>query len=114
MAEIQTDTQKWFDEVGSLVGETNVLFYPHGERPGRRRLAEDRRGVPVLQSQGFRIFCSVGIESFSYIKKDISAVICDRLHPDGTTLRSKYVDERYGQFYDVREIIDLDVRRISG
>ena len=98
MAEIQTDTQKWFDEVGSLVGETNVLFYPHGERPDGDDWQKTGEVFQYLQSQGFRIFCSVGIESFSYIKKDISAVICDRLHPDGTTLRSKYVDERYGQF----------------
>ena len=27
-----------------------------------------------LQSQGFRVFCSVGTESFSYIKKDIVQV----------------------------------------
>ena len=30
---IQADTQRWFDEVGSLVGPTTILFYPHGERP---------------------------------------------------------------------------------
>ena len=41
-------------------------------------------------------FASVGINSFSYIKKDISAVICDRLHPDGTTLR--HSRDRYLQF----------------
>ena len=83
---------------------------PHGERPDGDDWQKTGEVFQYLQSQGFRIFCSVGIESFSYIKKDISAVICDRLHPDGTTLRSKYVDDRYGQFYDVREIIDLDVR----
>ena len=33
MAKIRADTQKWFDEVGSLVGPTTILFYPHGERP---------------------------------------------------------------------------------
>ena len=53
----------------------------------------------------------MGIESFSYIKKDLCAVICDRLHPDGTTLRgSDKVIGWYSQFYDAREIIDLDVR----
>ena len=41
---------------------------------------------------------------------DISAVICDRLHPDGTTLRNGKALEWYSQFYDAREIIDLDVR----
>ena len=110
MEKIQRDTQRWFDEVGSLVGPTNVLFYPHGERPDGDDWKQTGPVFQYLQSQGFRILCSVGIESFSAIKKDICAVICDRLHPDGTTLRSKYVDQRYGQFYDVREIIDLDAR----
>ena len=50
----------------------------------------------------------MGVESFSFIKKDISAVICDRLHPDGTTLR--HSRDRYLQFYDAKDIIDLEVR----
>ena len=64
-----------------------------------------------LQSQGFRVFASVGTSSFSFVKPDISAVICDRLHPDGTTLRgSKRVLSWYQQFYDAKDIIDLTVR----
>ncbi|MBQ3497091.1 MAG: hydrolase, partial [Oscillospiraceae bacterium] len=65
-----------------------------------------------LHSLGYRVFCSVGINSFSYIKDDIGAVICDRLHPDGTTLRSAKSLERYAQFYDAREIIDLESRPV--
>lgn len=108
---IQADTKRWADEVGSLVGPTNVLFYPHGERPDGDDWQKTGPIFQYLQSQGFRIFCSVGINSFSYIKKDISAVICDRLHPDGTTLRgSDKVLSWYSQFYDARDIIDLDVR----
>lgn len=108
---IQADTQRWADEVGSLVGPTNVLFYPHGERPDGDDWHQTGPIFRYLQSQGFRIFCSVGINSFSYIKKDISAVICDRLHPDGTTLRgTDKVLSWYSQFYDARDIIDLDVR----
>ena len=63
-----------------------------------------------LQSMGFRVFASVGVESYSKIKTDISAVICDRLHPDGKTLRSGRERERYLQFYDAKDIIDLSVR----
>ena len=108
---IQADTQRWADEVGSLVGPTNVIFYPHGERPDGNDWQETGPVFRYLQSQGFRIFASVGINSFSYIKKDISAVICDRLHPDGTTLRgSDKVLGWYSQFYDAREIIDLEAR----
>ena len=61
-----------------------------------------------MQEQGFRVFASVGIESYSKIKGDICAVICDRLHPDGTTLR--WSRSRYLKFYDAAEVFDYDVR----
>ncbi len=105
---IQKDTQRWLDEVGSLVGPTQILFYPHGARPDGDDWHTTGPALRYLQEQGFRVFASVGINSFSYIKKDLSAVICDRLHPDGKTLR--WSRDRYLQFYDAWEIIDLDVR----
>ncbi len=108
MDRIEADTQRWLDEVGSLVGETTILFYPHGERPDGNDWTKTGPAFQYLQSQGFRVFCSVGVESFSFIKKDISAVICDRLHPDGTTLR--HSRDRYLQFYDAKDIIDLELR----
>lgn len=108
LEEVQADTQRWADEVASLVGPTTILFYPHGERPDGNDWQKTGPVFQYLQSQGFRVFCSVGIESFSYIKKDICAVICDRLHPDGTTLR--YSRQRYLQFYDAKDIMDVDVR----
>ena len=105
---IQADTERWLDEVGSLVGPTTILFYPHGERPDGNDWQNTGPVFQYLQSQGFRVFASVGIESFSYIKKDICAVICDRLHPDGTTLR--HSRDRYLQFYDAKDIMDVAVR----
>ena len=108
LAIVQDDTERWLNEVGSLVGPTNILFYPHGARPDGDDWKKTGPILQYLQKQGFRVFASVGIESFSYIKTDISAVICDRLHPDGTTLR--WSRSRYLQFYDVQEIIDLEVR----
>ena len=107
---VQTDTKKWFDEVGSLVGPTKILFYPHGARPDGDDVQKTGPIFRYLQSQGFRVFCSVGTSSYSKIKSDVCAVICDRLHPDGTTLRSATARERYLQFYDAKDIIDLTVR----
>ncbi len=107
---VTADMEKWLDEVGSLVGETSVLFYPFGGRLDGDDVRQSGPALTWMQEQGFRIFCSVGIESWSKCKDDISAVICDRLHPDGTTLRSKKSLERYMKFYDAREIIDLSVR----
>lgn len=111
MERIQRDTLRWAEEVGTLVGPTNILFYPHGARPdGDHDQGASGPQFRWLQSQGFRVFASVGINSYSKIKSDISAVICDRLHPDGTTLRSVRAREWYKQFYDPTQIIDLTVR----
>ncbi len=108
---IQRDTKRWAEEVGSLVGPTQLLFYPHGARPDNDKdQGEPGPQFRWLQSQGFRIFASVGINSYEQVKSQISAVIVDRLHPDGTTLRSKKCLEWYKQFYDAREIIDLEHR----
>lgn len=112
---IQADTNRWLDEVASIVGETPVLIYPFGGRLDGDDVQQTGPAFRWMQQQGFRIFCSVGISSFSKVKKDISAVICDRLHPDGTTLRaSDKVLGWYSQFYDARDIIDLDVRPDRG
>lgn len=111
-ARLKKDTLRWLEEVGSLVGPTNILFYPHGGRPDNDHDQGQDVGPQFkwLQEQGFRVFASVGISSFSQVKTNISAVICDRLHPDGTTLRSGKERERYLQFYDAKDIIDLDIR----
>ncbi len=100
MEQIQRDTRRWAEEVGS----------PHGARPDGDHDQGETYGEQFkwLQSQGFRIFASVGTSSYSQVKSTISAVICDRLHPDGTTLRRSR--SRYLQFYDAKEIIDLSVR----
>ncbi len=105
---VKNDTERWLDEVGTLVGPTNILFYPHGARPDGNDWHKTGPMFQYLQSMGFRVFASVGVNSFSYIKDDISAVICDRLHPDGTTLR--WSRDKYLQFYDAKDIIDLEVR----
>ena len=107
---VKTDMQKWENEVGSLVGPTSIFFYPHGARPDGDDVNKTGPIFKYLQSQGFRVFCSVGNSSYSKIKTDICAVICDRLHPDGTTLRSAKARERYMKFYDAKDIIDLTVR----
>jgi peptidoglycan/xylan/chitin deacetylase (PgdA/CDA1 family) len=108
LARVTDDTERWFNEVGSLVGPTKVLLYPYGGRPDGGDVKQTGECFRYLQSKGFRIFASVGISSYSKIKSDICAVICDRLHPDGTTLR--WSRDRYLQLYDAWKIIDLKVR----
>ncbi len=112
---VQGDMGRWMNEVGSIVGDTTLFFYPHGARPDPSDKYPDgndwQQTGPVfqyLQSLGFRVFASVGTEPFSYIKKDICAVICDRMHPDGKTLRNGR--QRYMRFYDAKEVFDYEYR----
>jgi peptidoglycan/xylan/chitin deacetylase (PgdA/CDA1 family) len=98
------DAQRWLDEVGSLIGPTKLLIYPHGARPDGGDVSSTGDAFRYYHGLGFRVFASVGIESFSKIKTDISAVICDRMHADGSTLR--HSRERYLKFYDAAEVYD--------
>jgi len=104
------DAERWFAEVGSLIGETQVLVYPYGGRLDGGDFKTTGAAFKYYQSKGFRIFASVGNESFSYIKPDINAVICDRMHSDGYTLRRER--ERYSKFYDAAEVWD-DARPVG-
>ncbi len=107
LSAVQADTQRWLNEVGSLVGPTTLYFYPFGARPDGDDVRKTGPIFTYLQGLGFRVFASVGIESYSKIKTDINAVICDRMHPDGATLRTQR--ERYLKFYDAQLVFD-DVR----
>jgi hypothetical protein len=100
----QRDTQRWLSEVGSLVGPTNLYIYPFGSRPDGDDVKKTGPIFKYLQSQGFRVFASVGIDAYVKIKNDIDAVICDRMHADGDTLRGQR--SRYLKFYDAKLVFD--------
>lgn len=108
LTSVTNDSNRWLDEVGSLVGSTTLYFYPFGARPDGDDVTQTGSIFTYLQSMGFRVFASVGIESYSKIKSDIAAVICDRMHADGTTLR-KY-RENYLKFYDAKLVFDYEYR----
>jgi hypothetical protein len=105
---VERDTQRWFDEVGSLVGPTKLMIYPFGARPDGDDVTKEGPIFKYLQSRGFRVFASVGTSSYSKIKMDIDAVICDRMHADGDTLRTQR--DRYLKFYDAKLVFDSKVR----
>ncbi len=106
---IKRDLNRWYQDVGDLVGNTVIYLYPNGAKPdGGDDWHKTGDMFKYLQSEGFRIFCSMGTESFATEKTDISAVICDRLHADGVTLRNSR--QRYLHLFDAKEVFDYDVR----
>ncbi|MEG2118977.1 MAG: polysaccharide deacetylase family protein, partial [Pseudoflavonifractor sp.] len=60
MESLQTDALRWQEEVGTLVGPTNIIFYPFGGRPDGDKDQGEGYGEQFkwLQSQGFRVFAS--------------------------------------------------------
>jgi hypothetical protein len=101
---VKKDAQRWLDEVGSLVGETQIFIYPFGERLDGDDVNKTGPAFKYYHEIGFRLFASVGKEPYSKIKSDIAAVICDRMHADGNTLR--FERNRYMKFYDAAEVFD--------
>ena len=101
---VKTDAERWLDEVGSLVGETKLFIYPFGSRLDGDDVNKTGPAFRYYQELGFRVFASVGTEPYSKIKSDIAAVICDRMHADGISLRKER--NRYMKFYDAKEVFD--------
>lgn len=69
---IQTDTQKWKENVEPLIGATDTIIFAHGED-----LAEwttgytpDNAKFNYLKEQGFNYFCNVDSKQYSVQIKD--------------------------------------------
>ena len=101
---VRGDAERWMDEVGSLVGETQVLIYSFGGRLDGDDVRNTGPAFRFYVDLGFRLFASVGREPYTQIKNDIPAVIMDRMNIDGMTLRNRR--ERFLRFYDAMEILD--------
>lgn len=94
-----SDTKRWKDEVGSLVGETDIYIYPYGEEveyPGDK--------LAHLQAEGFHYFC--GVWSKAFVEVTDTYIRQSRCNLDGFTMiknpgaiadlfdASKVLDER--------------------
>lgn len=60
---LAADTARWKEEVGSLVGDTDIYIYPYGaevEYPSDK--------LTLLQQEGYRYFCGVWTKAFVSVK----------------------------------------------
>lgn len=82
MRELKEDTRDWKEQVGSLVGDTDIYIYPFGEEVGCSSAQ-----FAYLQEEGFRYYCGVWTKPFvqigdGYIRQT-------RCNLDGYTLTTK-------------------------
>jgi len=108
---IRTDAERWNNEVASLVGDTIIMIYGHGSRLDGNDVSQT--AGPALRfyvnELGFRMFASVGRENYVQIRRDLPAVMMDRMAVDGITLRSVVATTAYARhlkFYSARDVFD--------
>ena len=104
LSTVQSDAERWMDEVGSLVGETMIFIYPFGTRLDGADQGTPGPAFRFYIDLGFRFFASSGREPFTQIKTDVPAVIMDRMNSDGITLRR--ARDRFMRLYDAAEVFD--------
>ena len=97
---IQSDTEKWLSQVGSLTGPVNMLVYPNGDFIR----GSDSRCV-YLKEQGFRIFFGVGPSAYNTYGDNY--LYFDRCMLNGDTLRN--VD--FSRLFDVKEVYDANRKK---
>lgn len=99
---LEYDTNQWLENVGSLVGETDVYVYPYGidVQPGVKTYSNER--YLALKNSGFSIFCGVEAKPWMQIKKDY--VRMQRRPLDGQAMLM--YPERLADLFDLSTVID--------
>ncbi|MBC2723871.1 polysaccharide deacetylase family protein [Desulfosporosinus sp.] len=94
---LDKDTLRWKEEVGSLIGPTNIYVYPFGSSvlPGNPKFQ-------YLLDQGFNILCSVG--PTPYLKDSTDYVMMDRRHIDGIALYNQ--EAILKNLFDAKSVLD--------
>lgn len=88
--QMRSDSEKWKNEVESLVGKTEIYAYPYGEWALGQNGEDERQ--KVLCEAGFKMFCGVGENPF-YSKMPLreaanKILFQDRCPLDGISLRN--------------------------
>ena len=92
---LQRDTQKWLDQVGSLIGDVKVLLFPSGSIVS----SKDERGAYLI-GKGFIIHAGIG--PWAYFNYSGLHLYMDRIALNGLALRFQDLS----RFFDVQTVYD--------
>ena len=94
---LKEDTNKWKEEVGSIVGPTPVYVFPFGSRvkPGDEKFR-------YLLDSGFNVLCAIGDNDYIHYGPDY--IEFDRIHIDGIAFQRKL--EVLSDMFNIEDIID--------
>lgn len=108
LATLKADNEKWQKNVASIVGETNVIIFAHGQDLGNwgdYNLSDEK--VQYFMSEGFDVFCNVDSNEYrthfggTYLRQG-------RRNLDGIRFHYNLIGEQdnLSDLFDVEEIID--------
>ena len=100
LEELQSDIGSWMEEVGTLVGDTDILFYPYG---GEVAYPSDQ--LDYLIDSGFVYLCGLWTEA-DYMDIQENYMRQTRRFVDGSTLEQ--VPDYFTSFFSVASILDSD------
>lgn len=107
-----TDTDKWENEVESLIGPTDIYIYPNGNDVADwRPYTEDNYRFKYLYSKGFRYFCNVDASKPAWIQKGSDHLRMARRNLDGYRLYEDMIQadpskKRLSDLFDASLIFD--------
>ena len=84
---IKEDTEKWLSRVVPIVGETDILIFPHGaDIGGIGDYSMDNDKYAYLSSKGFHVYCNVDASQMYWNQFRDTYVRQARINIDGYTL----------------------------
>ena len=92
-----SDTNRWFEEVGSLVGDTDIYIYPYGSE-----IDYPSDKLSFLQSKGFHIYCGVWSKAFFSVKDNYARQT--RCNLDGYNMITR--PNSLADLFDVSKVLD--------
>lgn len=96
---LMNDTNRWINDVGSIVGETDIYIYPYGSE-----IDYPSDKLDYFKSMGLRYFCGVWTKPFVSVKADY--VRQTRCNLDGFNMITR--PKSLADLFDVSKVLDPD------
>ena len=113
MADFKADTDKWENEVESIIGPTDIILFPFGsDIGGWQPYRNDNERFQYLKSVGFRYFCNVDSSKY-WVQIGEDHLRQGRRNLDGYRMYYDMIETdparlKLDDLFDVSEVFDPD------
>lgn len=97
VSHLKQDTNRWMEEVGSLIGDTDIYIYPYGSE-----IDYEGEKLAYFLEEGFRYFCGVWTKPFVSVQD--TYVRQTRCNLDGFNMITR--PESLADLFEVDKVVD--------